>query len=349
MQKTAVAAIVVALAPQVAIAGENPPTNAQWTQEAACTAPNVFEFDDAAKRHRALFFGIGPHAAICAIGTPTSVDMSADGSKVEEISYESTGRLRFEDGRLVSILNARSGPTANVNITTVPSDSPRVAPAGECYRYEGKKVATVTFDQAITRLSKVPREKGEYETSADYTARLAKYTAAEPLVILTSRPLRSTYDADNQRLVIQRGTFNGSILDLGLPGGGSWVVSESSRVTGSYFGTNAFGVGNKVSRVVHTAQEISSFRSEFTTDRGAVGYLYVPPEEAKRLKLGLKVAYVVEPSPPFVNRVTLPVKKPTIDDPRDVTSSATTLKGTLKCGLILDAKGNVAGVYAAKQ
>jgi hypothetical protein len=73
----------------------------------------------------------------------------------------------------------------------------------------------------------------------------------------------------------------------------------------------------------------------------AAASLSLPPEEAKRLKPELKLAFVLLPKEPYLVRNKYSVGKTTVSNPTDVTESATILVADIVCGLVLDGTSKV--------
>jgi hypothetical protein len=250
------------------------------------------------------------------------------------------------------------------------------ANAQQCDTYSGQTVSPLTFEQAVARVPSVA-PRGEYETTAQYEARLAAATGGRgPLIILKQPENRDDYiryDADNGRLAIQSYAFDNTNFDpwtavYGTPhartlnpstiGNRDVVISSREVPTGTYEGRNAFGARWTVTRITRTIQAIyegpeqglttSLFRNvERSTN--IVGYLQMPPEVAQRTKPTLRLAFVVEPRFPFVVRNTYAGRgRITIQNPRDVTESLTMIVGDIQCGLVLDGGNRVLGAYQTR-
>jgi hypothetical protein len=184
------------------------------------------------------------------------------------------------------------------------------------------------------------------------------------------------YDADAGRLAIQSYAFDNTSFDAwtafyGTPYAASLnastignidaVISQRDTPNGTYEGQNAYGARWTITRINRTTQAIFDrtlgpregvfgglFPSADSTPYVA-GYIDMPPEVAQRVKPALKLAFVVMPREPFIIRNTFPGRgRITIQNPRDVTETATVLIGDIQCGLVLDTSNHVLGAYATR-
>lgn len=154
-----------------------------------------------------------------------------------------------------------------------------------CDTYVGRAVTPTTFDAAAAILKRFPAEKGEYETTTAYEARLAAARAAIPSTLIITSTLDPTYlkynaDAGSLEVVAYAlrniNTDYSSVFGYGTPyyekvkyssfDNIDWVLSETESVTGSFVGSNAFGAQVLVNKILRIDKSIFQGEAEFGTD-----------------------------------------------------------------------------------
>ncbi len=256
--------------------------------------------------------------------------------------------------------------------------TPQALLSDECAAYVGTTIAPRSFDSVVAGLPKY-KPKGEFETTANYQARMAGVSASGPIIIANTaitievRKAGLSYDADTQKLRIGRDIFTGrpftpstAFLYLSLKGQPtpktgsdniSVVISESRSTIGSYLGSNSFGVKASVRQVSHVVKAIFDHGQDDVTDDVArlvadtgyndhLGDLSLTPQEARLAIPNLKVAFIVVPKPPFVVRGQFPEDTPTLDSPISIAQTFTALIADIRCGLLTDAANKVLAAYA---
>ncbi|MCA1807044.1 MAG: hypothetical protein LC687_04235 [Actinobacteria bacterium] len=232
-------------------------------------------------------------------------------------------------------------------------------------------------------MPKVPT-KGEFETTDEYDQRsnaAVSSVAASPLIIPVAVPEKErngvfVYDADRQVMRVKNYAFSAGICPgLGCLGhdrrGIEAVVSETEKVTGSYVGTNAFGVKAKVVQSLRTLEvlyepkdapkgldsvsrigwELDHDDAVFPKPAGVVGYWYpvvefsIGTDDARKLKPNLRTVVVISPQEPFVVKGTKAPLAPTINLPSSTTVAYTLLVGDVLCGLVLDGSNKVVAAF----
>jgi hypothetical protein len=198
--------------------------------------------------------------------------------------------------------------------------------ADACQSYVGTVVQPQSFDAVALLLKGLPGIKGEFETTADFQARVQAARAKLPEHIIIRVPVNSKYveyDADAGAFKIKSyaidnentdyyGTFGygtpfyekvkigstGSNLDI--------VVSTVDVPQGTYVGTNSFGASARIAKVARTTKAIFD-RAEARYDEdlfpGLVGNVLftipVAAAQAPAMKSGFRAAVVVAPYAPF--------------------------------------------------
>lgn len=233
-----------------------------------------------------------------------------------------------------------------------------------CKAYVGKVVTPTAFSALTARLSG-PAPKGEYETTAQYKARVAARPAANPTApaIITLPVDRDylSYDADGQLLMVRVGAFGAGRFsddftvqmiadDFGLIPPelktGTFIAhNETERLIRTYAARNGFGASAKVSDfdrrtngLYLTSPRLFPFAKN---DETPVLVAKVPAVQAPRLKLSLRLALVIEPRAPFVFSLEQPGAAATIRNPVHYENTLTAIYADPKCALVLDPTGRV--------
>ncbi|QBY56469.1 hypothetical protein [Cupriavidus oxalaticus] len=334
MAKTATC-IVIACAPLMAWAQ---PQNPEAIRAQACAASNKHPNDRAAIADKRLYQGITVNAAICVAGAPASTQLSNDGQSVDALQYADGRMIRFISNQL-DMVTMGLAPATITPLST--------APEGVCDKYVGTTVAPLSFDRALAGLPKIA-PKDEFESTGEYEARAASATPDRTLIVMKPLELKIRYNADQQRFEIQGG-------DFGSPRGGRIILLDSDRTVGSYIGSNAFGASARVERIQRIRRSLT--HKIDSSDRifpgigmfDIVGSYPASPVEARRLQAQLKLAYALNPKPPFQERYSYRDSKPTIDDPEEVRVNEVTLVSDVQCGLLMDGGNKVLAAYATKK
>lgn len=264
---------------------------------------------------------------------------------------------------------------------------------GQCASYLGQSVTPISFDAAVARYAGLT-PRSEFETTAEFEARRARQTGGTgPLIIgkipdpqdygnRAGRGDYFRYDADRGVMRVVQYAFDNVNFDTDVIWGygqplhrdGDYtsrmtnldvVISESERVTGSYIGTNAYGVRARVLRTIKTVNVIYERPLTSMSDDGlfrllprarssigipvgdpVVGEIPMSPAEARVLKNTMTVAFVVVPKEPFFVTGQRRRGGATIDFPRETTLNARVLFADIQCGLVLDPRGRVLASYA---
>jgi hypothetical protein len=255
------------------------------------------------------------------------------------------------------------------------------AAAQECQSYTGQTVAPTTIDAALARYSTMT-PRGEFESTTEFEARRARASGGSgPLIIgkvpdpleygdRSGRGDNFRYDADRQVMRVVAYAFDNMNFDHNdiwgyggpLYSAGDYtsrfsnvdvVITQIERVTGSFRGSNAFGVSRQIARINRTMSVIydrplqglgSGLFPNLDTDQ-VVGEIPMNPTEARALKSTMTVAFVVVPREPFVVSATDGPSSATINNPQEVTVLTRVLFGDIQCALVLDPRGRVLASY----
>lgn len=258
------------------------------------------------------------------------------------------------------------GPSAPAPIAASQPPSPE---RDACAAYAGNTVTPQTFSAVVSSLGNVA-PRGEFETTAQYQARIAASNTAGTRIISKSIEEQRfiQYDADNSRFRIKSYAFSNRSfdywgafyaarppgLDAATSGNIGVLISQASNPTGTYSAQNAYGARWDVTRVNRTSDAIFERRAStgmrggerlFRGDTGGVdsfiGELRLAPEEAERLRPQLRIAFVVEPRPPFLVTGTHQPGEVTIRNPFRVTETFRVLIADIQCGLLMDGNNKV--------
>jgi hypothetical protein len=257
------------------------------------------------------------------------------------------------------------------------------AQAQDCESYVGQSIQPQNIDEVMARFSRI-QPKGEFESTADYQARVARLTAGTGRLIIGKVPDGENpydragrghyfrYDADRQVMrVISYAFDNANFNERDIWGYGGplyqagdytsrsynvdVVISENRRTTGSYRGTNAFGVSAQVVRTASTMNVIYERPLRSYAEGGLFGQrggtndplaeIPVSPGEAMRLKNSMLTAFVVVPQPPFYVEHTGRPSRPTIGMPEEVTRTTRVLFADIQCALLTDSGNRVLAAF----
>lgn len=184
----------------------------------------------------------------------------------------------------------------------------------------------------IQKLAKtLDTKKAEYESAADYKARLEKLaTPGQTYVFFCAEmPFKVEYDADAQEFVFSRISYEPYI-----------TVSKFDKDGKPYIGTNAFGVSKKIRKLEVREYQIND--QDWKSDAGQSFKFPYPSNQAAALKSDLAVALILELSPhrhfgQSYNTMTSPYfysstyySEPTISSPLEYTSHSYIITSDVK-------------------
>lgn len=245
-----------------------------------------------------------------------------------------------------------------------------------CASYVGRRVQAVTVHQAIPKVELLARNRGEYETSADYQKWREDAARRAPAELIIKVPLDwkyISYDADTSSFAIsgfaldnRNAAVEAALLTLDDPDPKyrpasdkiDVIVYHNELVEGSYRATNAYGASVVVKRILRTStgvyerpaleseqlfrtpMERFAARSDLTRS-GPIAYVSASPAEAPRMRNVLSAAIVVRPWAPFYAFGTKHWGPARIDKPFVVTENVSLVLGDIRCALIMDGQANV--------
>lgn len=234
-----------------------------------------------------------------------------------------------------------------------------------CSAYMGKVVPLTAFGTLAQSLGPKATPKGEFETSAQFSARAQASKGAVALVVLELPVDRDhlRYDADSELMSVEAGAFGGGLMAGGefsprdeadlfasaavkdVTGGYGIHHSESERLIRKFSARNRLGIEFPVDDVeLQTNALYFDAPKLFSFARGQdslVAGLTVSVAEAAKTKKTMRIALVVEPVGPFVQANfmdQLPIKS---GDPKHYKYRSTVLVVHARCGLVLDAQSRV--------
>jgi len=247
----------------------------------------------------------------------------------------------------------------------------------QCQSYVGRTVALNTFSTVAATLKKLPTAKGEYETTAAFEARVAAARGSMPETVIlpgTFSPKYVSYDADAGVLKVQAYALRNINADYTPVFGYSSPYYEkvkystignrdavlfdgAEKTTGSYIGSNAFGVKARVREITRLTQAVfedeqGSYNEDLFLDQkpgvdAVLGTVPMTIPEAQSLKSTGKAAFVVKPKWPFyaegVGR-----SEPNIEAPTDLTNRIQVIVGDIQCGLLLTGSDRVVAAFPTR-
>jgi hypothetical protein len=253
------------------------------------------------------------------------------------------------------------------------------AAAQECPSYLGTKVQPQSFNVVSAQMSRLPRTKDEYETTAAFEARQTAAASALPGHFVVSTPLDMKYveyDADARKLRIKtyaidntRTNYSG-VFGFGSPLAGkvtfsseniNVVVETTEKRNGSYAAKNAFGAEVQVQRVKRSTKAVfdrigAYYENLFFDSRGYITgmptaiaeFPDATPEFAKDFKRLTRAALVVVPKAPFYAKGPVPWGEPTATSPFEIDETLEVVIADIRCVLLVDPTGQVQGSIATR-
>lgn len=253
---------------------------------------------------------------------------------------------------------------------------------GSCENYLGTEVSLISFDDAFQEITLLP-PKGEFETTADYQARVENIEIPTQLIIARKADIASSgdrdlifYNADTSVLKISEFAFGNMNIgahlisqyntpeldfDFNAIFYHSVPFSEEKTSTEHYSASNSYGTTVEVQKDYVDAELLidprragmsaSMFKNLYPynptskENNNVIGEVNLAPIEAKSVKEAASLAFVVEPSKPykFMKSYTFPEAK--INSPYEKEYSTKVLVAKVQCGLWLNAENTVIGAY----
>lgn len=251
----------------------------------------------------------------------------------------------------------------------------KAADESRCRPYLGQIVAPVTFKDAVAPFRK-SAPKSEFEAAWQYEKRLSaalKKPNGEFIIEKAPEdPKFLDYNAGISKLTISSYAFSNTLMDYysAISSAGldqkvqpdcdkniEVVMSDKTKVLGVHRTTRRDGSSVLSYDVHRTVQAIFDGASQgirhnlFPAADEAphdVGWLYLSPEEAKRLKPRLKLAFVVVPKDPYFVMGSHRPTRLTLSQPGNVREDFSILFADIQCGLVLDDRNKVLGSYPTR-
>lgn len=250
--------------------------------------------------------------------------------------------------------------------------------ADYCSLPPGSPLAPKTFQQIIAGLPTTAAPKSEFETTADYQARIAAAAQSERQVLLArpvdeqTFPAPLEYDADRGLLKVRTtafdwGTANWSVERiLGKPKlttdgifDVATVLHRTITPLGEYKGSNVYGASALIAKQSRRTDSVWVRAGDNPNDKifkgdadQVVGVIPMAPNVAKLVKPSIRFALAVTPKPPFIVTGNGPGNAPSFDDPRDIPLSQDHFRiliADVDCGIVLDHENKVLGIFRANQ
>ncbi len=238
------------------------------------------------------------------------------------------------------------------------------ANAQTCDGFVGQSISPVSFDSVISSVSRLPREKDEFETTAQFEARVTAALGGILSTYIISAQFNAkyaVYDADRQMFTIKSYAIHGVNTSWGAVFGyGSTlynkvnysmfddnvdlVLSSKETVVDRYKGSNAFRASATISKIDRNVRAIFDRKAKsgenlfFTT---TIAEIAANLTNARALKDSFGAAVVVKPKAPWFARGTKNWGSPTINSPRDIDENVTALIADIQCALIIDGTNTV--------
>ncbi len=252
------------------------------------------------------------------------------------------------------------------------------APAfSECSTKVGARIELSAPALVAQKLSAAGDTKGEFETTAEFQARVAtshaNATGQKIVVESTLDPENMRYDADGGRFELSQYAWantSGSFDKL-FPSGNEYGVPPVSlidethglglgvteKVVGTYQASNSYGNSVEVSRIDRiryglfdrvAKKDEATWSFEYpangsyldNTYKHAGVFLTMDPATAKEIKPQLRVGVEFSPKKPFLANGT-DYWEPRIDRPTEISETIQAFIGDIACAVITDGQGVV--------
>lgn len=253
---------------------------------------------------------------------------------------------------------------------------PSMASAQSCESYVGQTVTLNSFNVVAAAMKKMPAVKGEYETTAQYEARIAAARGSTPETVILPgvfSPKYMTYDADAGVLKVQAyalrniNTSYGDVFGYGSPyyekvkysslDNIDAVLSQKETPTGTYTASNAYGAKALVTKITRLDQAVFEGEADFRkgdlfVDQkpgvdAQLGTIAMTIPEAQAFKAGGKVAFVAKPKWPYYAEGKR-TYEPKIDSPTEVNNVIQVIVADIQCGLVLSPTNKVLAAYTTR-
>lgn len=257
--------------------------------------------------------------------------------------------------------------------------SPNFTHAQSCETYIGQTPKLTDIKTAIEQNQSI-KPKGEFESTTEYQARLARETRIAERLIIPKKinATKLSYQADEESFKVGVGTFDdqyavfsnalwevgGPFYDPKAPFGvkryADTRIKKEDLPTGTYKAANAFGREVEVIELDSISWGIFDRKLEGRNFRNSRQELIVPPvkntdyigrfaiprAKAAAFKASATAAFVVEPKKPWSvsHREAFP-SKATIRRPLKETNVINVLFADIQCALLLDADKKVVAAF----
>lgn len=254
--------------------------------------------------------------------------------------------------------------------STVANSSP-VAVDEACQVPVGQRITPMSIDALISKLSVSAKPRGEFETTAQYEARLQAAGSGAPQQAFVAMPIDAkyiTYDADSGRFRIESYALDNKNASWEVFYDGPnppWprpvgrrdyvdlVERSVERVDGTYDAGNAFGAKVTVRQVLRetvgvldrtaTGNEGLFFpHRPWRSDQShVIAEVAVDPASAPTWRQNLKAAALVAPKSPYIAKGIKDWGRPRFDLPKEITEQLTAVIADISCMVLTDQSDTV--------
>lgn len=260
-----------------------------------------------------------------------------------------------------------SSPTT----ASIMANSSPVAVDEACKIPIGQRITPMSVDALISRLSVSTEPRGEFETTAQYEARLQAAGSGAPRHAFVSIPIDTkyiTYDADTGRFRIESPALDNknASWDVFYDGPNPpWpkpvgrrdyvdlVERSVEKVIGTYSASNAYGAKVTVRQVFRETvgvldrtangnEDLFFPERPWRSDQShVIAEVAVDPTIAPRWRQNLKAAALVAPKAPYIAKGIKDWGRPRFDLPKETTEQLTAVIADISCVVLTDQSDTV--------
>ena len=251
------------------------------------------------------------------------------------------------------------------------TDGPK---ASDCTGMVGQTIELQAPEQVWKRLEGQQLTKDEFETSAQFAARMRQGRQEANRIIAvegTYDPEYVAYNADTEEFTVAvyawdnladgidtiGGRLNRQVLPSRWDAKASIGLKETEHSDGEYIGQNTFGATEKVTKVRRERYSVydrilpskTEWRTETTLKKSSYGMAMDYPAVilganiagARAMKINMRVGAVIRPKTPYIATTGRHWGGATINDPREINETTRIIIADILCTVLTDENGRI--------